>query len=198
MSDDDEEIIGRAISAGSDHRWIWAAFSFLAVLVGVLIIVFVTPQGTQIADNADTAQQAKADVKVAKAVADGTARRTARKARHLALANRRTQRRLARTVRALRQAGVEGLPGPGGSSGPPGLEGAKGATGPPGVPGSPGASGGNGPTGPAGPQGERGADGPQGPPGPRPESFSFTLDNGTTYRCTDADADGSYQCDPAA
>lgn len=79
--------------------------------------------------------------------------------------------------------GPEGNRGPRGEQGEPGTEGAPGEPGPPGSQGEPG------PAGPAGPQGEKGE------AGERPESWTFTDQFGRTYRCTDPDDDGHYECE---
>jgi hypothetical protein len=148
------------------HFSIWVAFVVLAGLVGALIFVSILPTGNQVERNTSRATAAKRDVATAKAKVDRTARRSAAKARRLALANRtltqnlqRTQRRLEQSLTVLSMAGIEGLPGANGSPGPPGIKGDVGERGPQGLPGAQGA------TGPAGPQGPVGPQGPAGPAG---------------------------------
>lgn len=98
--------------------------------------------------------------------------------------------------------GPPGLMGPQGPQGPPGPPGSSGDRGPRGEQGPQGEAGPSGEAGPPGPQGEPGPPGPQGPPGEkgekgeRPESMTFTDQFGRTYRCTDPDGDGHYQCEP--
>lgn len=85
--------------------------------------------------------------------------------------------------------GPPGLPGPQGETGrrgSPGPEGEPGEPGPQGEPGSPGPQGSPGPPGPQGEKGEKGE---------RPESWTYTDQFGRTYKCTDEDDDGHYECE---
>lgn len=94
--------------------------------------------------------------------------------------------------------GPQGIPGISGPQGPPGPAGERGRRGEPGTEGPPGAEGSPGEPGPAGPQGEPGPPGEQGEKGEkgeRPNSFTFTDQFGRSYRCTDDDDDGHYECE---
>lgn len=218
-ADEHTQVIEQALDAGRPDdrvRQVWLALAavslVLSLLIALLIFGVVQPQGAQVQRNTAAATDARKKVVVAKAKVDATARRAAENAQRLALANRATERSLERTISALRRAGIQGLPGPLGSPGPPGIRGDIGPRGPQGLPGAQGPAGDAGPQGPAGqqgdpgpkgdpgPQGPAGQNGPQGsagPTGPEPASFSFTMSDGTTYRCSDPEQDGSYECVPS-
>lgn len=89
--------------------------------------------------------------------------------------------------------GSPGKTGATGAVGPPGAQGGAGPEGPEGPPGDPGEEGPQGEVGPAGPVGEAGATGPPGQDGRTPTSFTFTF-LASTYRCTDDNRDGHYEC----